>query len=188
MHIGKILDAHGIKGDLYCFVFSGDTSWITQVKFLTLRKQLKIQLKDKIQEQAKDQLSKEENFEIIKIKAFKKGFIATLKGIQDRNMAETYKGSEVWVKADLFISKDGESLYLSELIEFKVNDHILGEIGQVRAFSSNSLQDLLVIANNNNNKTFEVPFVKEFVSRIDYVNKAIYMKLPLGLLEINEPN
>lgn len=159
------MDAHGIKGDIYCMVFSGDTSWISKIKTLNLGNQ---------------------SFEILRIKAFKKGFIATLAGFTDRNKAEEYKGSEVWVDSDLFISKHGESIYLSELLNFNVEDKILGQIGHIDSFSSNGVQDLLVVSNNG--KTFDIPFVKEFVMNIDYTKKVIQMNLPEGLLQINEPD
>ncbi|MEK6628781.1 MAG: ribosome maturation factor RimM [Bdellovibrionota bacterium] len=167
-HIGKVIDAHGIKGDIYCLVFSGDSSWISKVKKIKL-----------------DTL----DFEVKKIKSFKKGFIATLNGIDDRNKAEKLKGAGLWVDSSLFVSKNGESLYLSELLNFNVEDKISGKIGKVTSFSTNSMQDLLVISDSDkdNTKTIEIPFVKEFVIKIDYEKKIIYMNLPEGLLDINEP-
>ena len=172
-HIGKVLDAHGIRGDIYCIVFSGDASWIPKIKSINLRSELNKKLS-------------EQDIQILKIKAFKKGFLATLEGIDNRNKAEEYKGAEVWIDSSVFISKDGESLYLSELLKFNVEDKTLGKIGCVVSFSTNNSQDLLVVSNEN--KTFEVPFVKELVINIDYINKVIFMNLPEGLLEINEPD
>lgn len=162
-HVGKVIDAHGIKGDIYCFIFSGDASWVSKLKTIYL-----------------GGLS----FNVQKAKTFKKGFIATLEGITDRNKAEELKGSEVWVDSGLFISEHGEAIYLIELLKFTVNDKTLGEVGQINAFSSNGMQDLLVVSANS--KSFEIPFVKDFVISIDNEKKIIYMNLPVGLLEINE--
>jgi len=172
-HVGKVLDAHGIKGDIYALVFSGDASWVAKIKSLNLDNQ---------------------TFEVKKIKVFKKGFIATLSQITDRNMAEALKGAEVWIDSFLFVSKDGESLFLSELLNFTLDDKILGKIGSVHSFSTNGLQDLLVISGERSSQnsaatlavTFEIPFVKEFVIKIDYSDKIIYMNLPEGLLTIND--
>lgn len=165
VHIGKVLDAHGIKGDLYCIVFSGDASWISKLKTLNLN---------------------HKSFDVLKIKPFKKGFIVSLDGFADRNRAEEFKGSEIWVDSSLFTSKHGEAIFLSELLNFEVKDKTLGSVGRIDSFSSNGIQDLLVISSNN--KTFEIPFVKEFVTNIDYSNNIIDMNLPEGLLEINEPD
>ena len=157
------MDAHGIKGDIYCLVFSGDTSWLSKVKSLRLGQKI---------------------FFVKRVKVFKKGFIATLESINDRNSAEELKGDEVWVDSSIFVSKDGDALFLNEILNFSVEDRTLGKIGKISQFSSNGSQDLLVI--NDKKKSFEIPFVKEFVMDIDYSAKIIHMNLPEGLLEIND--
>lgn len=161
--IGKVLDAHGIKGDIYCIVFSGDASWVTKIKEIYLN---------------------ENKFVIVRAKPFKKGFIATLAAVTDRNRAEELKGAEVRVASHVFVSQSGEAFYLVELLNYKVKDQLLGDVGKIEAFSSNGIQDLLVISALG--KTYEIPFVKDFVTRIDHDNKVIEMSLPAGILEINE--
>ena len=161
-HIGKVMDAHGIRGDVQCIVFSGDVSWLDKVETINLH---------------------HEDFKIKKIKAFKKGFIASLEGFDNRNKAEEYIGAELRVPEDLFVSEDGEALFLNEILGFiTYNGEV--EIGQISGFSFNGLQDLLVIKKKE--KEIESPFVKDFVTHIDYEKKQIHMKLPEGLLDINE--
>ena len=165
IQVGKVLDAHGIRGDIYCIVFSGDASWVGDIKTLRLGSEV---------------------FKIKKIKEFKKGFIASLEGFDDRNRAESYKGRAVLVDSELFVSADGETLFLNEILGFTVEDQSLGAIGVIDSFSSNGLQDLLVIRKEQ--KTYEIPFVKEFVIGMDFTKKHILTQLPDGLLEINEPD
>ncbi len=165
--IGKIMDAHGIRGEIGVVVDSGDVSWIDDAEVLYI-------LRKNIFEEHK----------IKKIRAHKKGFICLLEDFLDRNKAEEYKGREVWVDEDIFVSEDGDSLYLSEILHFEVIDSQLGPLGKIDAFSSNGIQDLLVITQAD--KEIEIPFVKEFVIDIDFENKKIEMELPEGLLQINE--
>lgn len=165
--VGKVMDAHGIRGDIYCLVFSGDVSWINKIKKLNLKGNTEI-----------------ESFDIKKIKPFKRGFIATLEGFNDRNKAEEYKGAELWVESDLFVSEDGEALYLSEILNFELYDEKLGLVGTVQNFSSNTVQDLLVVEKDG--AKFEIPFVEEFVVNMDFENQKILMNLPEGLLQIND--
>lgn len=165
IQIGKVLDAHGIRGDIYCIVFSGDASWVTELKNLKVGN---------------------DKFKIKSIKEFKKGFIASLEGFTDRNRAEAAKGLAVYADADNFVSKDGEALFLNEILQFMVEDKKLGLIGRIESFSSNGSQDLLVI--NSDQKTYEIPFVKEFVINMDFAKKHILTDLPEGLLSINEPD
>ncbi|MGZ3691222.1 MAG: ribosome maturation factor RimM [Pseudobdellovibrio sp.] len=166
-HIGKIMDAHGIRGELYALVFSGDVSWIRQLKDLRLVRS-----------------GETETFEIKRIKEFKRGFIVALKDFDNRNRAEEFKGAEIWVPAEVFVSKHGEALYLSEILNFKIEDELLGEIGVIKSFSSNGVQDLLVVENGESE--IEIPFVKDFVKSIDFKTKKMKTVLPEGLLEINE--
>lgn len=166
--VGKVMDAHGIRGDIYCLIFSGDSSWCDQLESLNLQKN-----------------GKSHEFEIVKLKPFKKGFIATLKEFTDRNKAEEFKGAELWVDEELFTSENGESLYLSEILNFTLIDKSLGKIGLVENFSSNGIQDLLVVKAQNSDE-FEIPFVKEYVLDIDFSKKEMTMDLPEGLLEINK--
>ncbi|MCC2679698.1 MAG: putative rRNA processing protein [Pseudobdellovibrio sp.] len=169
-HVGKVMDAHGIRGDIYCLIFSGDVSWCDQL--------------DELQLQHNGQ---SHSFEIVKLKPFKKGFIATLKGFTDRNRAEEFKGAELWVDESIFTSEDGEALFLNEVLNFELIDETLGAIGTIGDFSSNGIQDLLVIKSKSG-EVFEVPFVKEYVLDINFDSKKIKVDLPEGLLEINKEN
>jgi 16S rRNA processing protein RimM len=169
-HVGKVMDAHGIRGDIYCIIFSGDVSWCDQLDELQLHLH-----------------GKPHVFEIQKIKPFKKGFIASLKGFSDRNRAEEFKGAELWVDENIFTSEDGESIYLNELLNFELTDKSLGVVGTVEDFSSNGIQDLLVVKSKSG-ETFEIPFVKEFVLEMNFDSKKMILDLPEGLLEINKDN
>ncbi len=167
--IGKVFDAHGIRGDLVITVFSKDISWVGDAEILHLVQDGQTKI-----------------VEILKTRAHKKGFVCQLKGFDNRNLAEETIGSEVWVDSDLFTSGEGESLFLKELLHFEVTDKSLGLIGRIEAFSTNGIQDLLVVSDPQNQKQFDIPFVKEFVIQIDHTKKKLLMALPEGLLEINE--
>lgn len=169
IQVGKVMDAHGIRGDLYCLVFSGDVSWIGGLETLTLKKAA----------------AEAENFTIERIKPFKKGFIVTLEGFADRNRAELFKSAEVWVSDEYFVAEEGEALFLREILGFRV---LLGadgaEFGHIHSFSSNGAQDLLVIEKDG--RKYEIPFVEDFVLNLDHGAREIRLSLPEGLLEIND--
>ncbi|MFZ3229304.1 MAG: ribosome maturation factor RimM [Pseudobdellovibrio sp.] len=172
--IGIISDAHGLRGEVYVVVFSGDTSWIEDLE--------EVQLMPPGQT-AQNSLK---NYSVKKIKPFKKGFIAQFETINDRNQSDLLKKYEVWVPADLFVSEDGEQPYLSEFLNFNIEDKQLGNIGSIESFSTNNYQDLFIINKKINGQNIEIPFVKEFIVEIDYANKIMHMNLPEGLVQINE--
>ena len=55
-------------------------------------------------------------------------------------------------------------------------------------FSSNGVQDLLVIEKREEKekayKRYEVPFVEDFIEKIDFKEKKIFMNLPEGLIPL----
>ncbi len=169
--VGIVSDAHGIRGEVYVIVFSGDISWIEKMTEIILVSQ---------------PTETRSTHKIKKIKAFKKGFIVSFHGIIDRNQAEELKKYEVWIDKNLLVSNDGEQPFLNELIHFEVIDIKLGLIGKVIQFSSNGQQDLLVLDKSVNNQNIEIPFIKQFVSQVDYASKKIMTDLPEGLIQINE--
>lgn len=167
--IGHVSDAHGIRGEVYIIVSSGDASWVSDLKEITLRLGSKTMV-----------------FKVLKAKPYKKGFICTLDQMINRNQSEEVRRFEVWVESSLFISENGELPFLSELLNFTVEDKSLGVIGNIKEFSSNGIQDLLVLDREVQGQAIEIPFIKEFVLDVDYKKQWIKTDLPEGLIEINE--
>jgi 16S rRNA processing protein RimM len=165
--VGKIKQAHGLRGEVYILIFSKDISWIKKLKEVSL-----------------NQSGKTKTFKVLKAKPFKDGFIASLDSIIDRNQSEALEGSEVWLESKLFKSEPSETPYLIEVQNFSVIDRTLGELGQVTDFSFNGSQDLLIVTSDNGS-VFEIPFVDQFVLKIDSDQKVLSVDLPEGLVEIN---
>ncbi len=163
--IGKIKDAHGLRGDVFIIFFSKDYSWSDLV----------------------DELYIEETpYEVLKMAQHKDGLKTQLKGVTDRNQSEALIGKQVYLPADFFFTQDkDEGLFLAEIENFKVIDQTVGEIGSITGFSSNTAQDILVVTSASG-KIFEIPFVDAFILEIDHENKTIQMNLPEGLLDLNQ--
>ncbi len=163
--IGKIKDAHGLRGDVFIIFFSKDYSWVDLI----------------------DEVYIEETpYEVIKAAEHKDGLKVQLKGVTDRNQSEALIGKQIYLPADFFFSQDeDEGMFLTEIEKFKVVDKTAGEIGIITGFSSNTAQDLLVVTSQAGN-VFEIPFVDAFIVEIDHENKTIQMDLPEGLLDLNQ--
>ena len=165
--VGKVREAHGLKGDLYVLIFSGDISWAKKMKSFGLK--------------AKDS-DDIKTFDVERTKPFKKGIIVKAKEIADRTAAEGVEHMEFFVEDDLFVSKPGEGIYLNEIKNFKLKDPEQKVLGEIVGFSSNGVQDLLVVEANG--KNVEVPFVDAFIKKIDFKHQAVVMDLPEGLFDI----
>lgn len=163
--IGKIKDAHGLRGDVFIIFFSKDYSWIDLI----------------------DEVYIEDTpYEVIKAAEHKDGLKVQLKGLTDRNQSEALIGKQIYLPADFFFTpEEDEGLFLAEIEKFKVIDKTAGEVGIITGFSSNTAQDLLVVTSASGT-VFEIPFVEAFIVEIDRENKTIQMDLPEGLLDLNQ--
>lgn len=165
--VGKVREAHGLKGDLYVLVFSGDISWAKRMKKFSLK--------------AKD-AEAFESFEVERTKPFKKGLIVKAKEIADRTAAEGVEHLEFFIDDELLVSKAGETIFLAEIKNFKLKDPEQNVLGEIVDFSSNGAQDLLVVQVGE--RKVEVPFVDAFIKKIDFKHQAVVMDLPEGLFDV----
>ena len=121
-------------------------------------------------------------FEVERTKPFKKGLIVKAKEISDRTAAEGVEHLEFFVEEELLVSKPGETIYLSEIKNFKLKDVEQNTLGEIVDFSSNGAQDLLVVETQG--RKVEVPFVDAFIKKIDFKHQTVVMDLPEGLFDI----
>lgn len=164
--VGKIKEAHGLRGEVYVLIFSGDISWLSKL--------------DKVQLQSPEGMQVRE-LTLEKAKPFKNGFILKTKEINDRNQSESLKGMEFYIPDEFLISEPGETIYLEEILHFHIQDPQGKRLGEVINFSSNTAQDLLVLSTPQGER--EIPFVEAFIVKIDFQNRVIIMELPEGLLD-----
>jgi 16S rRNA processing protein RimM len=113
-------------------------------------------------------------------------------GIDSINEAEALRGFAVAIPAGERAPLDAGSVYVSELIGCRVIDlngdgAEVGEVVDVDRGSSNT--ELLVVRRRDRREGGEllIPFVAEYVIRVDAGNRLLEMRLPEGLLEINAP-
>jgi len=165
--VGKVKDAHGLRGELYVLIFSGEAPWAKKLKNFELRS---------------PKTGETVVFDVEKMKPFKQGLILKPTTMADRNAAEAVKGFEFYIPSDIFVSKPGETIYLNEILGFMVKNPAQENIGSIKAFSSNGAQDLLVVEAEKG--SVEIPFVEAFIRKIDFKHKTVVMDLPEGLLDI----
>jgi len=119
--------------------------------------------------------------------------VLKLQGIDSINDAESLRGFGVAVAAAERVPLDDGSVYVSDLVGCSVFDlnragAVVGEIVDVERGSSST--DLLVVhlpgARKGQSEAL-IPFVREYLVRIELAERRVEMRLPDGLLEINAP-
>lgn len=166
--VGKVIDAHALKGEVYIMSFAGGIEWISIDAELVLES---------------DKINGQKKFTISSFRPFKDGALVKFSGIDNRNQSEELKGSLVFVDSENFVSDQGETIYLREVLNFTVVSRNNQKLGDVVGVSSNGLQDLLVV--NEGSFSYEIPFVDDFIVEIQFENKILVMDFPLDLMDIN---
>ena len=164
--VGRMKDAHGIKGELFILLFAGEAAWLDQLK--------EIRLQDELRKNPPVVLP------VKSVRLHKNGLIAKCVDLKTRNDAEALKGLFFEIPCTFLVAPTGEEPYLDEVLGFSVIDATKGPIGHITGFSHNGAQDLLIIETPAGK--FDVPFVEAFVINIDYSRKLMRLDIPHGLL------
>ncbi len=164
--VGKIIEAYGLKGELFVHVLSKEFLWINKIKAVSLGLTTE---------------APEREYQVTRAAPHRHGVALRLAGVDDRNKAEAIEKQFVFIAADLLVSRKGEAIYLNEILGFTVVDDEKA-LGPIEGFSSNGPQDLLVVRLNAA-RLVEIPFVEAFLVDIDFQNKKVLMNLPPGLVE-----
>ena len=166
VRVGKIKEAHGLRGDLWVFLFAKEAPWLERLTQFAL---------------AKDDAGPFEVFNFEKARHHKEGLVLTSTEIKDRTQAEAKEGLLFYLPEELLQAAAGETIYLRDILGFEVKNGA-DRIGCIDGFSSNGPQDLLIVKNEAD--VYEIPFVEAFIKKIDFENRVVLMTLPEGLLEL----
>lgn len=167
--VGWVQSAHGIRGELFVRLKAGQADWLGEVKSLSLVKP------------GEAEFSK---FEIEKISPHKGGLIVRLKDWRDRNQAELWRKSSVYISEDLLEAEEGETIFLKQVLGFAVIDLEGKALGVIRGFASNGSQDLLRVYPSSGGEAL-IPFVDAFIRHIDFDKQELTMDLPSGLFDLD---
>jgi 16S rRNA processing protein RimM len=163
--VGWVKDAHSLKGELYIQLFAKQADWLSSFKIFWLKPK-------------SADFSAIVQFEVAKAKAHKDGLIVKSNAIIDRTAAEKLKGFTFLIPESYLEAKPSEGIFLLQIKGFKVFD-LDRELGFVSGFSTNNMQDLLIV--NNGSREILIPYVDAFIKRVDFDNQRILMELPPGL-------
>lgn len=156
VYIGNIVNTHGIKGEIRILS-------TFKYKDLIFRKNFKIYIGEEKNEEIIINYRQHKNYDMI-----------ILKGYDNINEVLKYKGKKVYInRFDLNVP------YLNkELIGFDVynQDKLIGKLTDILT----NIQDVLVVDNK-----IMIPYVEEFVKKIDLKNKKIIVETIKGMLDEN---
>ena len=162
IRIGKIINCHGIKGELVLYPLTDDNRRFRKLKHAML------ELPG----------GRYQDVEVLTTREHKGNILITLGGIEDRTQAERLKNVFLCVKPEDAVKPKG-SFFIFELIGLEVyqDDVCYGKVTDVLQNSSTDLYEV------TGEQVFYLPALKEFVKNIDPEQGRMDVIIPDGLLD-----
>ena len=161
IYIGKIVNTHGIKGEVRIL-----SDFKYKQRILKIGKKIFV--------------GKEKEEVIINSYRYHKIFdMITIKGINNINDVLKYKGKNIYTTREDLDLKEDEYLNVDLIgLSVEVDGKI---IGQVKEYIEDKYQDKLIV--NKNEKDYLVPFVYDIIENINFKKSTITIKNIKGLLD-----
>lgn len=167
--IGKIINTHGIKGELRIMPTTDDPKRFSQLKQVFVERS--------------EKNPKLTAYDIESVRYHKSFVLLKLKGINDMTNAERLKGSSIKIERKDSLPLGKDEYYISDLYGLKVyteEERYLGELVDVIETGSN---DVYVVKKADNPKELLLPAIKQVIKEVDLENQHLTVHLLEGLEE-----
>jgi len=166
LNIGKIVNTHGIKGEVKVLPLTDDPERFALLKKVNVKLNGKINI-----------------FTITSIKHIKQTVILKFNEINEMNEAEKLKGAMLVIdKKDAIILPE-DSFFIDDIIDCEVFDNELGSLGKVNEILETGSNDVYIVKGSSKYKEVLIPALKTVIRKVDIANKRIDVILPEGLLD-----
>ena len=111
-----------------------------------------------------------------------KKVVISFEDIETLDQAKELVGSKLFLPLNNLPPLEEGQFYYHEVINFKIIDQNLGELGTIIQIYETGNQDL--IAMQFQGKEILIPLVDDFIVKIDRENNILFVNLPEGLIDI----
>lgn len=164
IQVGKIINTHGIKGEIKIYPLTDDIHRFDGLKIAYLGD-------DKIK------------VEIERVKHHKDTILLKLREFNNINEILPYKGEYLYINEEDKVTLPEDHFFLFDIIGctvFTKEGEKVGIISQVIQSASN---DIYVVRDDKKNKEYLIPAVKEFFISVDIGDKRIVIDPIEGMIE-----
>ena len=166
--IGKIIGAHGVRGELKVYPLTDDPR-----RFLKLKECFT----------CGQNFEKPEASVCASARLDRGNVLVRLEGVLDRDKAELLRGRFIAVTRDNAVKLKKDNYFITDLKGLKVIDDDRGEVGTVIDCFETGPQFTLEIKRDKK-KNLMIPFVKAYCYEVSIENGYIKCKMPDGLYEL----
>lgn len=162
--IGKIINTHGIKGEVKVFPLTDNIDRFDYLKVAYIgEKKIKV--------------------EIEKVKYHKNLAILKFKEYNDINEILFLKDSFIYVDEEGKVVLPDNHFFIYDLLESQVFDLESNLIGNIVDVIQGASNDVYVVRNFENNKDYLIPAVKQFIKDVNIIDKKIVISPIEGMIE-----
>ena len=164
---GKIVGAHGVKGNLKIFSFAESLSVFEKGSAILVV----------------DSSGFEKYFKVKWVKPHGRSALLSLGGIENRNLAKTLIGSGLFVKKERLPELRDGAYYWFDIIGLAVFTTDENYVGIVKSIIPTGSNDVYVVwdAQKDSNNEILIPAIESVVLKIDLDQKRMVVALPEGL-------
>ncbi len=158
--IGKIVNIHGIKGDVKVYTYTDDIENLTNLKSIFFDKELTKKCKVKY------------------AKVHKNMLIVKLEGINSAEEANKLRDKDLYIPKEEINEED--TFYIEDLIGldvYDINENLLGVITYVFNTGANDVYEI----EKKDKQKFYLPAIKQVIKKVDIKNKKMYVEMMEGL-------
>ena len=161
--IGKVVKPQGIRGEVKARIITSFPEHFEQLSALYIEQNeyIKFNIED---------MRLSGDFVFIK-----------LSKVDSRNDAESLRNKYLYIPAEELYPLQDDEFYHHQLLGLKVYDQDNVYLGMVKDIESYPVNDILVVENEKN-KTFLIPVVKDFIKEIDIESQKVTVHVVEGLL------
>lgn len=167
--LGRIIAAHGVRGEVLIKTFTGDPAAIAAYGALS------------------DMIGAR-SFKVRVIRTTPKGVVARIDGVTDRTAAEAAKGTDLYVERARLPAAGGGEYYHADLIGLEAVAPGGESIGTIIAIENFGAGDLLEVRLANSRSTEFIPFTDACVPNIDIAGGRATIVMPTVVGEPEPPN
>lgn len=159
--IGKIVNVHGIKGEVKVYPYTDDMENLTNLKSVYFDKDMTKKYKVKLCRIQKNML------------------IVKLEGINSVEQAENLRDTDIYIPKEEI--EDEDTFYIEDLIGMDVLDLSENKIGVITYVFNTGANDVYEVETTEKTKIY-LPAIKQVVKKVDIQNNKMYVEMMEGLI------
>ena len=110
--------------------------------------------------------------------------LARFEGMSSDADVNRVKNMSLYLSKSLLPTLDKDDYYLHDLVSCKLIDKKTGEIGIINEVNNQTAQTILFV--DTEKEEIVIPFVDDFIVKIDTDSKEVILDLPEGIIDLNE--